>query len=73
MDDYRDRDRDRRSWDDRRGGGRDLIRVLLAVFLPPVAVFLEVGLGVHFWINVLLTILGYLPGMIHAIWIIVRR
>lgn len=55
------------------GGGRDLIRVLLAVFLPPVAVFLEVGLGVQFWINLLLTLLGYLPGMIHAVWIIVRR
>lgn len=37
------------------GGGRDLIRVLLAIFLPPVAVFLEVGLGAQFWINLLLT------------------
>jgi uncharacterized membrane protein YqaE (UPF0057 family) len=55
------------------GGFRDFLRVLLAVFLPPVAVFLEVGFGVQFWINVLLTILGYLPGMIHAVWIIVRR
>ncbi|MCV0368312.1 MULTISPECIES: YqaE/Pmp3 family membrane protein [Filomicrobium] len=52
---------------------RDFLRVLLAVFLPPVAVFLEVGFGLQFWINVLLTILGYLPGMIHAVWIIVRR
>lgn len=55
------------------GGLGDLFRVLLAVFLPPVAVFLVVGFGVQFWINVLLTILGYLPGMIHAIWMIVRR
>ncbi|SDO33666.1 Uncharacterized membrane protein YqaE, homolog of Blt101, UPF0057 family [Filomicrobium insigne] len=54
-------------------GMRDFLRVLLAVFLPPVAVFLEVGFGLQFWINVLLTILGYLPGMIHAVWIIVRR
>lgn len=55
------------------GGIRDLLRVLLAIFLPPVAVFFVVGFGVPFWINVLLTILGYLPGMIHAVWIIVRR
>jgi uncharacterized membrane protein YqaE (UPF0057 family) len=27
-------------------------------------------LGKHFWINVLLTILGYIPGIIHAIWVI---
>jgi uncharacterized membrane protein YqaE (UPF0057 family) len=26
----------------------------------------------QFWLNVLLTILGYIPGLIHAIWIIAR-
>lgn len=55
------------------GGLRDLLRALLAIFLPPVAVFFVVGFGVQFWINIVLTILGYLPGMIHAIWIIVRH
>jgi len=30
-------------------------------------------IGLHFWINILLTILGYIPGIIHAIWIIVKR
>ena len=48
----------------------DLIRIILSVILPPVGVFFRVGLGLHFWINILLTILGYLPGLIHAIWII---
>lgn len=51
----------------------DLIRIILAIILPPVGVFLQVGLGVHFWVNILLTILGYVPGIVHAVWIIARR
>lgn len=51
----------------------DVIRIILAILLPPVGVFLQVGLGMHFWLNILLTILGYIPGIIHAIWIIARR
>ena len=51
----------------------DIIRVLLAIFLPPVGVFLQVGLGLQFWLNILLTLCGYLPGIIHAIWVIMRR
>jgi uncharacterized membrane protein YqaE (UPF0057 family) len=31
----------------------DILRIVLAIFLPPVAVFLTVGLGMHFWINIL--------------------
>ncbi|PSO53515.1 MAG: YqaE/Pmp3 family membrane protein [Cyanobacteria bacterium SW_4_48_29] len=48
----------------------DIIRILLAIVLPPVGVFLQVGIGLQFWINILLTILGYIPGIIHAIWVI---
>ncbi len=51
----------------------NLIRVLFAILLPPLGVFLTVGLGGQFWLNILLTILGYIPGMIHAVWIIARR
>lgn len=47
----------------------DVIRILIAIILPPVGVFLQVGLGLHFWINILLTLCGYVPGIIHAIWI----
>lgn len=50
----------------------DIIRILFAIILPPVGVFLQVGLGKHFWLNILLTLLGYLPGIIHAIWIILK-
>lgn len=51
----------------------DLLKILLAVLLPPLGVFLEVGLGKHFWINLILTLLGYLPGIIHAVYIIATR
>ena len=50
----------------------DLLRILLAVLLPPLGVFLQVGLGLHFWLNIVLTLLGYIPGLVHAIWIIAR-
>ena len=51
----------------------DVIRVILAIILPPLGVFLEVGLGKHFWINILLTILGWVPGVIHALYVIFTR
>lgn len=50
----------------------DILRIICAILLPPLGVFLQVGLGKHFWINVLLTLLGYFPGVIHAIWVIVK-
>ena len=50
-----------------------LILILLAIFLPPLAVFLMVGLGRDFWINLILTLLGWLPGMVHAIYLIGTR
>ncbi|ACI99112.1 YqaE/Pmp3 family membrane protein [Rhodospirillum centenum] len=49
----------------------DVLRIVLAILLPPLGVFLQVGIGLHVWINILLTILGYIPGIIHAIWVIV--
>lgn len=51
----------------------DIIRIILSILLPPVGVFLQVGLGLHFWINILLTLLGYFPGLIHAIYIIAKK
>ena len=51
----------------------DLIRILVAIFIPPLGVFLQVGLGGAFWLNLLLTLLGYIPGIIHALYIILSR
>ena len=51
----------------------DLIRILFAILLPPLGVFLQVGIGGAFWLNILLTLLGYIPGIVHAVWVIARR
>lgn len=53
--------------------GGDFFRIILAIILPPLGVFTQVGLTAQFWINILLTLLGYIPGIVHAIWIIARR
>ena len=52
---------------------KDLIRIILSLIIPPVGVFFQVGFGLHFWVNIVLTLLGYVPGLIHAIWIILTR
>ena len=51
----------------------DLVRIIIAILLPPLGVFLQVGLGKHFWLNILLTLLGYIPGIVRAVYIIARR
>jgi len=49
-----------------------ILRIILLVIIPPIGVFLKVGLGLQFWINIVLTLLGYVPGLIHGIWIVSR-
>lgn len=51
----------------------DPIKLLFAILLPPLGVFLEVGLKGHFWLSILLTLLGYIPGIIHAVYVIVKH
>ena len=51
----------------------NIIKILLAILLPPVGVFLEVGFGLHFWLNIILTLCGWVPGIIHAVIIILSR
>lgn len=51
----------------------DFIRIIFSILLPPLGVFLQVGIGGAFWLNILLTILGYIPGIVHAVWIIAKR
>lgn len=50
----------------------NLIRIILAIFLPPIAVLMTAGLGLQFLLNILLTLLGVVPGMVHALWIVMR-
>ena len=51
----------------------DLIKIIAAILLPPLGVFLEVGIKGHFWLNILLPLLGYIPGIVHAVWVIAKK
>ncbi|KAF9482725.1 UPF0057-domain-containing protein [Pholiota conissans] len=50
----------------------DVLLYFLAIILPPVAVFLKRGCAADFWINICLSILGWIPGVIHA-WYIISK
>ena len=48
-----------------------ILKVILAILLPPLAVFMHSGLGTQFWLNVVLTILGFwIIGVIHALIVV---
>lgn len=49
-----------------------LIIILLAIFLPPIAVFIKEGFGWHLLLNILLCLLFVLPGSVHALWLNMR-
>ena len=51
----------------------DLIGIICAIFLPPLGVLLQTGISKQLLINILLTLLGYIPGIVHAIWIIAKE
>ncbi|MEP5253703.1 MULTISPECIES: YqaE/Pmp3 family membrane protein [Winogradskyella] len=46
-----------------------LITIILSILLPPLAVFLNRGLGTEFLISLLLTLVGWLPGVIYAFYV----
>jgi uncharacterized membrane protein YqaE (UPF0057 family) len=43
-----------------------MLIIILNILLPPLAVYLTHGAGQDLLINILLTIIGWLPGVIHA-------
>lgn len=51
-----------------------ILLIVVALFIPPLAVFLKNGnkLNGDVWLNVVLTILGGFPGIIHALYLILK-
>ncbi|DAZ95682.1 TPA: hypothetical protein N0F65_002992 [Lagenidium giganteum] len=47
-----------------------IARIICGIVFPPLGVFLQVGCAKDLAINVLLTLFGYLPGILHALFII---
>lgn len=52
---------------------KDVLRVVAAIIFPPLGVGLQVGLTKHFWINLVLTLCFFVPGLIHSLYIILTR
>lgn len=50
-----------------------LIQIILGVLIPPLGILLTVGVGPTLLINIGLTLLGWLPGSIHAAWVIIKH
>ncbi|WP_371186755.1 YqaE/Pmp3 family membrane protein [Thalassotalea maritima] len=49
-----------------------LLLIVLAILLPPVAVFLNNGVGKHLLLNIILCLFFYIPGIIHALWLVTQ-
>ncbi|ORX65625.1 putative cation transport-related protein, partial [Linderina pennispora] len=50
----------------------DFLLILLSVIFPPLGALLRRGCGADFLINIGLTMLGYIPGLIHAWYLICK-
>lgn len=45
------------------------LQLILAILFPPLSVFLQRGVGAQLVISIVLTVIGWIPGVIHALWI----
>ncbi|PWN95834.1 UPF0057-domain-containing protein [Tilletiopsis washingtonensis] len=50
----------------------DVLLYFLAIFVPPASVLIKRGCGADILINICLWVLGWIPGVIHAWWIIAK-
>ncbi len=48
-------------------------RVLITILVPPLGVLIGNGFGGAFLLNIILTLFGYLPGLIHGFWVQTRK
>jgi len=47
-----------------------ILLIVLAFLLPPAAVAAKSGLSQSFWINLVLTLIFWIPGVIHALLVV---
>ncbi|WP_022671858.1 YqaE/Pmp3 family membrane protein [Novosphingopyxis baekryungensis] len=50
-----------------------ILLIILAILLPPIAVLVHKGVSKPFWIDLILTILLYLPGQIYAVYVVLTE
>jgi len=46
-----------------------LVLIIISILLPPLAVFLKKGAGKDLVINIVLCLIFFVPGAIHALWL----
>ena len=51
----------------------DVVLMILCVIIPPLAVFFSYDISNEFWIDLLLTLLFFLPGIIYALYVCFLR
>ena len=49
-----------------------LLLVIIAILIPPLGVGLKAGIGAPLIINIILTLLFYVPGLLHALYVILK-
>ncbi|MGQ0628077.1 MAG: YqaE/Pmp3 family membrane protein [Phycisphaerales bacterium] len=47
-----------------------LLLVIIAILLPPLAVGLKKGIGGALILNIVLTLLFFVPGLLHALYVV---
>ena len=50
-----------------------LLMIIIAILLPPVAVFLKQGAGMALVISIVLTICFWVPGVIYALLVVLGK
>ncbi len=49
-----------------------IVLIILAIILPPLAAFLKKGAGKDLIINIVLCLFFYVPGILHALWLVTQ-
>lgn len=49
-----------------------LLLIIIAILLPPLAVFLKKGADQDLLINIILSIIFFIPGVLHALWLVTK-
>ena len=55
------------------GGLADVVVIILAILVPPIAVLIERGCGAHLVLNIVLCLFGHFPGILHALYLVLVR
>ena len=49
-----------------------LIALIFALFFPPLSVLIMRGCSCDLLLNIVLTVVGVIPGIIHAFWVVLK-